>query len=362
MMMRCKLSALLILSIACFSAGAKARDIALSADHPSSYTVTTGDTVWNVASKFLRDPAQWPQLWSNRQQANQPLYPGDTLTLVQQGGQPRLELQRGGQPQTNDAAAGGDTPHEIKLEPRIREIPLSQAIPVIPLDHIRQFLTTPRVVSPQEMEEAPRVVRLADEHVLGGAGDRIYVRGIEKGSADGFTLFRAGKPYKDAVSGEILGYEAVYVGDTRLQSVDEEVATLLMTRSVREVLEGDRLLPIASEAIPTHYTPHAPEKNIEGHIIGVVNGVTQIGQYNVVILDRGEGDGLEIGHTLDVLQRGGKKHEGYTSNFFNEEEKIKLPDEPSGKLLVFRPFEHVSYALIMKATRAIHINDLIRTP
>ncbi|HLF96557.1 MAG TPA: LysM domain-containing protein [Methylococcaceae bacterium] len=368
MTMRRKLFALLILSIACFSTGARSREVALAADHPASYTIAPGDTIWSVAGKFLQDPAQWPQLWSNRHQAEQPLFAGDTLTLVEQGGQARLVLQRGSAApaasggEAASTASGKDTPYEIKVQPRIREVPADQAIPIIPLDHIRQFLTTPRVVSPEELADAPRVVRVADEHITGGAGDRIYVAGIEESSRDGYTLFRAGKPYKDGGNGEIVGYESVYVGDTRLQSMSEDVATLLMTRSVREILPGDRLLPIAEEIIPTHYTPHAPEKNIQGHIVGVVDGVTQIGQYNVVILDRGEEDGVEIGHTLDILQRGGYKQEGYTRNFFSEEEKLRLPDEFSGSLLVFRPFERVSYALVMKATRAIHINDIVRTP
>lgn len=364
MTMRRRLSALLIFSIACFPTGAVSREIALATGHPASYTIAPGDTLWSVAGKFLQDPAQWPQLWNNRQQADQPLYPGDTLVLAAQGGPPRLELQRGGEADGGAAAvaAGNDAPYEIKVQPRIREIPAYQAIPVIPLDHIRQFLTTPRVVSPEEMAGAPRVVRIADEHIAGGAGDRVYAAGIEEGSNDGFTVFRAGRPYRDGDHGEIIGYESVYVGDTRLRSVSADVATLLMTRSVREVLPGDRLLPIAEESIPTHYTPHAPEKNLRGHIIGVVDGVSQIGQYAVVILDRGEADGLEAGHTLDIFQRGGVRREGYTRNFFSPEENLRMPDELSGSLLVFRPFERVSYALVMKATRAIHINDLIRTP
>lgn len=364
MTMRRKLLALLILTIACFSTGANAREIALAADHPATYTIAPGDTVWSVAGKFLQDPAQWAQLWSSRQQAEEPLYPGDTLTLVEQGGQPRLELRRGaaaaGEAPSN--AYGDDAAHEIRVKPRIREVPAAQAIPIIPLDHIRQFLTTPRVVSPEEMAEAPRVVRIADEHITGGAGDRIYVAGITEDSKNGFSVFRAGKPYKSGDNGDIIGYESVYVGDTRLQSASEDVATFLMTRSVREVLPGDRLLPIVEESIPTHYTPRPPEKNIQGHIIGVVDGVTQIGQFNVVILDRGLEDGLEVGHTLDVLQRGGIKRGNYTRNFFSEEEKLRLPDEISGTLLVFRPFERVSYALIMRATRAIHSDDLVRTP
>lgn len=366
MTMRRKLLALLILLIACYPAGAMSKEVALAADHPASYTIAPGDTVWSVAGKFLQDPAQWPQLWGSRKEAEQPLFPGDTLTLATQGGKPRLDLRRGAA-----APAGGEEPspasaddsaYEIRVKPRIREVPAAQAIPIIPLDHVRQFLTTPRVVSPEELEDAPRVVRLADEHITGGAGDRIYVAGIEEGSRDGYTVFRSGKPLRDGGSGEIIGYESVHVGDTRLQSLSEDVATLLITRSVREVLAGDRLLPIEEESIPTHYTPHAPEKNIRGHIIGVVDGVTQIGQYAVVILDRGEEDGLEIGHTLDILQRGGVKQEGTTRDFFSEEEKLRMPDELSGSLLVFRPFEQVSYALVMRATKAIHLGDLIQTP
>jgi len=326
-----------------------ADELALNPSHPEKYTVVKGDTLWDISGMFLKDPWKWPKIWHNNPQIKNPhwIYPGDIVTLSYHNGKPRLSVHRGGMAGAND-----------QLSPRIRSEDLKEQIPVIPIDAIKQFLTSPRVVTRSDIQNAPYIVDIAGEHLVGGAGEHIYVRSILDDSVGGYTVFRPGMSYIDPVTGDHLGNEALYVADTNLLRVGDP-ATLLLTRTERETLVGDRLLPIVQEKIQLSYQPRAPKFDISGHIISVLGGVSQIGQYNVVVIDRGTADGVDTGHVLAILQSGAIVRDTVLNS---TAQNIKMPDEHAGILLVFRPFERVSYALVMRATGALHIMDLVRTP
>lgn len=322
-----------------------AADVALNPNHPDQYTVVKGDTLWDISARFLRDPWLWPEVWYVNPQVANPhlIYPGDILNLVYVDGQPRIQVTRGG---------------DGKLSPRIREESLDNAIPTIPLDAIKQFLTRVIVVDEGEMENSPYVVQSADEHVVTGAGDRIYVRGIEDRNVTLFDVYKPGGPYIDPDTGEILGYEALYAGTGPVQSFGDPT-TIKLTETAREVRVGDRLRPAYRSDPVVHFQPHAVPSGTEGHIISVVDGVTQIGQFNVVALDLGERDGMEIGHVLRVFQQGDVIKDPVSSKYGKT---VRLPDEEAGVVMIFRTFEKVSFGLIMSATRPIHVNDYVRTP
>ena len=322
-----------------------ADEIELNPAHPQTYTVVKGDTLWDIAGRFLKKPWQWPEIWHDNPQISNPhwIYPGDVLALSYVDGKPRLQVER---------------PSEIRLSPQVRVNPIAEAITTIPMNAIRPFLTHPKVANAGELAKAPYVVDFAGEHVVGGAGDRIYVRSIEDSNTAAFMVFRPGQAYKDAESGEILGYEALYVADAELRRTGDP-ATLLLTATDREVLIGDRLMPVEQEKIQMYYKPHAPAKPIRGHIISVIDGVTQIGQYDIVVIDRGVADGIETGHVLDIFQGSRIQRDSVRAQFG---EFVKLPSEKEGLLMVFRPFERVSFALVMDATRAIHVLDAVQTP
>lgn len=333
------------IGVCLLGSAASAGHIQLNPAHPDRYTVVKGDTLWDISGKFLSKPWQWPEIWQNNPQIRNPhlIYPGDVIALSYADGEPRLHLE---------------TESDIRLSPEVRVSPLARAIPLIPMDAIRQFLTRPRVVNDRELQEAPYVVDFAGEHIVGGIGDRVYVRAIEDGTDRAFTLFRPGQAYKDFVTDDVLGYEAIYVADSQLERTGDP-ATLLLTRAEREVIIGDRLLPVEQEKIEIYFQPHAPAQNIEGHIISVLDGVSQIGQYQVVAIDKGTADGIETGHVLDIYQSGRP-----TRDIVNPRpgETVTLPSEQAGLLMVFRPFERVSYAVVMSATRAIHVSDTVKTP
>ena len=214
------------------------------------------------------------------------------------------------------------------------------------------------MVDANELDTAPYVVQSAGEHVITGSGDRVYVRGIENTDTAIYDFFEPGDAYIDPDTNEVLGYEALYVGSGPVQKFGDP-ATILLTETTREVRVGDRLRPSdRSYSIP-YFQPHAPAPGTEGHIISVIDGVTQIGQFNVVSIDLGTREGMEVGHVLRILQKGKVINDTVSGK---RGDQVKLPDEDAGLVMIFRTFEKVSFGLVMKATSSIHINDVVRTP
>jgi len=346
-------------------APAPAPEVELKPNYPEKYVVVKGDTLWDISTRFLKSPWQWPQLWHDNPQVKNPhlIYPGDVLSLYFVNGKPMMQVQRDGQT-ISTAPVEEPIPTEVrgrgyktvKLTPRIREESLEQAIPTIPLDAIHQFLTRPRVVAAEELDNAPYVVELADQHLAAGGGYRVYTRGIKEsdGIAD-YALVRAGDTYRDPDTGEILGYEAVYIGDARIQRYGDP-ATMQVTSANREILRGDRLLPVGGDVLQANYMPHPPENKVSGKIIAVLDGVAQIGQYQVVVLNLGRQEDVDPGQVLAVYQNGQEIKDTVEGG------SVKLPDEHAGEVMVFRVFERVSYALVMRATRTIHTLDKVTNP
>jgi hypothetical protein len=345
----------LALAITCtFSTFTAADSVNLNSDHPDRYTVVKGDTLWGISERFLQDPWRWPDVWHVNQHIQNPhlIYPGDEIELTYVDGEPQLNLKRSNS--TRTTKPGGT----VRLSPRIRESNLAQAIPTIPMDAIRQFLLHPEVVNKHEMEEAPYVVAFPEDRLAVGAGDSIYVRSIDSKKNPNFTVFREGEALVDPETKEILGYDAKYVGDAQLKKIGDP-ATLYLSKTSSEVSIGDRLKEATDQHYDSHFTPRPPKTDINGHIILVTNGVSRIGQYNTVVLSRGREDGLEAGHVLNIWQAGNLVHD-YVSD--NPRETVKLPDEKAGYLMVYKTFDRVSYALVMRAEKEISVGDVVKTP
>jgi hypothetical protein len=325
-----------------------AESVALNKEHPDRYTVVEGDTLWDIASRFLRDPWQWRTIWRDNTYIRNPglIYPGDVIALTGTADQPRLEVE---------------TPSELRLSPEIRVSPLDAAIPSIPLKAIRQFLTRPQVLSIDQLNAAPYVVSIADEHIVAGAGNRIFVRGLGTDAEilDEYAVVRSGMPLKSDETGELLGHEAIYIGTARFDQKGPDASAFAVTSSEQELRIGDRLVPIQPDQVKIHYQPHAPNFPIRASILNVVGGVSQIGQYSVLTLDKGTADGLETGHVLEIWQQGQPVRDMIS---VHRGELANVPDQRAGVLMVFRPFERVSYGLVMKANRFVHVRDFVQTP
>lgn len=333
-----------ILFIGLFSGlSSAAGDTKLRGDAPERYQVVPGDTLWGIASRFLREPWRWPEIWQmNREQIRNPhrIYPGDIIIAEDTVHGRRLRM--------------ADEKGTVRLSPRVRvEESAMQAIPSIPAEKIEPFLDQPLVIEKGKLDKAPVVLGSSDDRVILSTGDKIYIRDLPVDQGAIWQVFRSGKALTDPdQNNRILGYEAVYLGTVEITDF-AAISTARVTRSVQEILKGDRLLPLSAEEID-NYLPHAPDFSVAGRIISVYGGVNEIGENMIVTLNLGSNSGIEPGHVLAVYHENDiRSHEG---------KQISLPDERVGLAMVFRVFDTVSYALIMQSTQVIKVTDAVKTP
>ncbi len=320
---------------------------------PDRYVVVRGDTLWGIASKFLKDPWRWPEIWKlNEQEIKNPhlIYPGDVIVLDRSGENPELRIEMG---------------ETVKLEPRVRvEDSDRQAIPSIPPSVIEPFLTRPLVIEPNGLDNAPRIIAAQADRVFLGSGDVAYVSGIKDANAESlWQIYRPGKPLVDPETRKTLGYEAIFLGDGRVTKTGDP-ATVQIFAARQEIGAGDRLVA-AGPLVLKSYVPHAPVAQIHGRIISTAGGLRETGPQNVVTLNKGRDDGLEDGHVLALLRLGRTVSKTTRSTKWfraDQVEATKLPDERYGLVFVFRTFDHVSFALVMSASRPVLLGDVVTTP
>ena len=348
----------------------------LSPNAPQSYTVKAGDTLWAISGLFLKSPWRWPELWGmNLSDIKNPhlIYPGQTLFLDTSDGRARLRM--------GTAGSDGSVP-TVRLSPRTRSEQLAVgALPTLKSQFIEAFLAEPVIVDAQGLSAAPRIVAAQDSRVLLTRGDRAYARGTpgaelmdDAGKPQkAYRVFRSATPLKDPLTGELLGYEAQYVGKALLarseatqSSLDAEgknrsdiiPATIDITDAKEEMRVGDRLLPEPPRQIQS-YVPHAPQTHVDARIVSIYgSAVANAAQNQVVAINRGTRDGMESGHVLAILKDG----ERLVDKTGAEPTQIKLPDERNGLLMVFRTFERVSYALVLDITSGVKVGDHLVNP
>lgn len=333
-------------------------NIPLTADAPDEYVVKTGDTLWDISKVFLRDAWYWPEIWYVNPQVANPhlIYPGDKLKLVYIDGQPRLTIAERGE-------SGGDK----KLSPSVRREPLSQAITAIPYDIIASFMGRPTLLDANQVKSAPYVVAMRDGHIIGAVGNEVYARGVKSAPVDArYSIIHVEEPLRDPDNNNVLGYSGMYVGAGPIATAGDP-AKLILTDSTREALQGDKLFPESVE-VNTDFVPHAPEADVNASIIAVRSHKV-MGQYQVVALNRGAKHGLEPGHVLAAYKAGGTARDSYSKGGLGSgrgltagAERVQLPDERIGILMVFKAFDRMSYALVMETTHEIRQGDRAKNP
>ncbi len=374
---------------------ARAEDAQVKEGAPDRYVVVKGDTLWGISGKFLNEPWRWPEIWQlNKEQIKNPhwIYPGDVVVLDNIGGKARLKLIR---------AQKYNGTEVVVLSPTVRTEahPDRTAIPAISPADIGPFLSQPLVIEKDGLDNAPEIVASEENRVIIGAGNRAYVAGLKAGDPRQWQVFRSGKPFVDPDTKEILGYEAVYLGEARVISFGE-TSTVEITRAVAEINRGDRLVRLKETEL-TNFVPHAPDAPVRGRILTVYAGVAEAGPQSIITINRGSKDGIEKGDVLAIHRLGVevpvskpetkedkplrsmdqteclKKDAKVSFNEFYDRSKawgpcpketpadkgyVKLPEERYGLLLVFRTFDRVSYALVMQATAAVHQGDVVTNP
>jgi LysM domain len=331
---------------------------AIKPEAPASYTVQRGDTLWDLANLFLKDPWLWPEIWQINQQVENPhlIYPGDVLALG---------YGANGAPQITLARAGG-----ARLDPRLRTTALDGAIATIPYAAIAAFLERPTVLSREQLRTAPRVLGFRDGHMIGGAGHEAYVKGLNSAERSRYNIYRVGEQIVDPDDGDVLGFMGAYTATgvvMRPGRSDKDTAKIVLEDTARETLQGDPLIAADSDT-PLNFLPRAPGRKIDGEIVAVFDGTELIGQYRIVAINRGRSQGIELGHIMAIDRRGEEVKDaprrvfGRMSLGSSLSPKVQLPDERAGSLMVFKVYDRMSYGLTVSVTTPLRIGDRVRTP
>jgi hypothetical protein len=381
-----------LLVISCLSfninAGTNGDAVQLQKNAPERHVVVKGDTLWGISGKFLKDPWLWPKVWRmNRSEIKNPhlIYPGDVVVLDTSSGSPQLKLVR----------------ETVVLEPGIIEEPLTEeAIQTISPSVITPFLSQPLLIENNQLDDSPRIISGPDNRVVLSPGTRVYINDIKEGAGTYWNVYRPGEQLVDPDTREVLGTEAIYLGDVDIARYGAP-ATGDIVRAKEEIFTKDRLV-VSQDEFKSSFVPRAPEAEINGRIMRIYGGVAEGGPNTVVSINRGKNDGLEEGHVL-AIKRYGKvivdpEYKDQKTNQVTPEEKnlkelnfdvstdedgkkvvnfekdvkqtnvalkpgqVKLPDERIGLLMIFRTFDKVSYGLIMNTSDSVHTLDAVQTP
>jgi hypothetical protein len=327
---------------------------ALAANAPDTYTVKRGDTLWDISSIFLTSPWRWPELWGmNKEQIANPhlIYPGQMLRLVRSDGRARLEIA-GDQP-----VGAGDV---VRLSPTVRDLGGErEAISSIPNRVIEPFLSRPAIVSPEELAQYPRIVATQEQRVHVGVGDTVFGRGFADEAVERFAIFRPARPLfdpDDVDRRRPIAWEAFYLGVAQ-KTRGGDVATLRILESTQEIGVGDRLVPITRVPV-INYVPRRPDQPIDGRIVSIYSGLAETGTQSIVALNRGARHGVQVGYVLELLDTGATIRDRTS----DRREFITLPDERIGHMFVFRVFDEISYALVLRVTKPVRVGDRFTQP
>lgn len=330
----------------------------LNPDAPESYTVKDGDTLWDISGRFLKGAWKWPQIWDYNPQIQNPhlIYPGDKLFLTYVNGQPTLSLIRNGQSVANGGVGGvRSSGNATRVSPKIRVESLSEAVPTIPGDAIKQFLVRPNVVTGSQLKNAPYVVGNEEGRLISSLGQEIFVRGDVDHSQPKFGIFRKTKSLKDPRTGKFLGFEVIHVAEAKLMNVGDP-STMVITSNSREIMSGDVLLPSVNDGMTHNYTPRMPPLEGAGRIVSLVDAISQSSRDRIIVVNVGKKIGIEVGDVLAIESRGESIIDRHGKRAYD---RVKTPNKRTGVVMIFQTFDDVSYGLVMESSRTVKKNDII---
>ena len=336
--------------------------VPLAPSAPERYVVKKGDTLWDIAGVFLKQPWYWPEIWYVNPSIANPhlIYPGDVLYLTYVDGKPRISLDR---------------PGAVRLSPQVRTEPLANAIRAIPYDLLMKFAGRPELLEKDDVKKRPYIVGVRDRHLVAADMNEVYAQNLGTPPAGSrFTVMHVGDELHDPDTGHLLGYIGHYAGT--VETIDTtgtpkhhgSMTHLAVVETGREISAGDRLYPTVVE-IGNDFILSAPaNQNLDGQVIAVVKGLYVAGRYQVLAINRGKHDGLVPGNAVAIFARGETVND-YTDTgpfdwrrFATNYKTVRLPDERSGTILLFRVYDHMSYGLIVESQHAMRVGDFIKHP
>ncbi|WP_047049383.1 LysM peptidoglycan-binding domain-containing protein [Vibrio mexicanus] len=309
--------------------------VVLKSDAPQTYTVVKGDTLWDISALYLDSPWLWPKLWQINPEINNPhlIYPGDKITLVWKNGQPTLSLKT-----------------MVKLSPKVR-VRDKKAISAVEESLVLPYLKSDRLVDEQTLTQSAVVLGASSGTQYLNLEDTFYISGEH--SARDWGIYRQVKRYQRgehiAVSLKRVATATLQSGYPEKQQNHQEYTALVVTEQNSEIMANDLALPDDGRdghSFDLTFYPQPSPADSFAQILGSLSGSQYVAQNQLVVIDRGLSDDLRQGSMFSLFEQGATAQSHFAKVPSSRNGEITLPDTHVGDLMVVKPYDHFSLALV----------------
>jgi len=322
---------------------------ALAAEEPIIYTVQKGDTLWGISKRFIKDPYYWPNLWSHNPSIGNPhlIYPGQKLRIYDG----RIEII----PSAELAAVAAP------VDPTLAAAPIAAAGEEIRL--VNTYGGARSFISVGETATLGTLIDTTENRVLMYEGDSAFLEMQELAAvAPGqrFALLELGTKVTHPVTQELVGYQVNHLGFAEVTEVTPSVAVAIIKDSTREIQRGARVRPYVE--LPTAIARKATSLDLQGYIVAADESKIALSQLDVIHIDRGAADGLEVGNELTLFRQRTFTKSARPLKQLDPDNAVILPDIELGKAVVIDTQERTAAALILQVSNLpIYRGDRVST-
>jgi len=343
---------------------------------PDTYTVRPGDTLWDLAGRFLNNPWYWPKVWSYNPEITNPHWidPGQLLRFFPSAEEAptRVEPVEGpiASPEPEAPEAEPEAPRELEdfskgdlagsndLVDEDASVAVSGPYKI---GYVPPRATTARhetFVTRRELEESGELVGAFEDKLMLSTTDQTYARfkgDVEVKKGEAYVIYRTEREIVHPVTKEVFGYQTVVVGAGRVTAVDEKAVKLVITQTFEPIERGAKLGPWSDRFVKqVARRPNGVE--LVGTIVGAQQEIlTLLGESHIVFVDKGKEDGVEEGNVFKVVRAG----DPYGSPMTTARWDDSLPKEDVGDLLIIDVKEHASTALVTRSLVELYLGDRI---
>jgi len=329
---------------------------AIKADAPNRYIVKKGDTLWDISGRYLDSPWRWKEIWATNKQIKNPnlIYPNDILILCVIQGKTLIGVD------TGEGCAGVEkqlTGNVVSSTVSVTST--ANSIPPLPWSAIQHWLDKTVIVNPQDFNTTPYILASKKGNLITASGDKVYAKGVPLIVGQRYGIYREGELYVEPKTQEVMGLEVTQVATGLVTSTETNgVSSLQLTDSYdKEVREGDRVFVELNNSIPPVFYPAPATVSRGGMIVRVMDSISSAAKGSVVAINLGSTHGAKPGDVLTVYQKG-----ALIRDTKDNDTPVRLPNEPSGMVMVFNTFDNISYAYVLDSELPLNVGDQLLPP
>ncbi len=319
----------------------------LNQNIPQPYIVKKGDTLWDIANYFFKEPKKWLNIWEKNLYITNPdlIYPGNKIWF-------RPKTAQNHQVQEVQQAVS------MRIErpkPKVIIKPVERLTPPKNSKTLMTALMHQDFIAPHSDKGVGYVVGARDDRLNFGMNDVIYLNiTYPVHIGDRFDVFREDDPIWNVSHEKVVGLLVEHLGVVKILSEEQGVYRAQITQGFKEIMRGDRIKP--ATIIDPNITPEAAKQHIVGRVLYIQNHGSAAGENQVIGINRGLGDGLKTGTILSIYRPGRRVMDA------TKEHMTMLPNEHIADIMVLKAQRDASLCLVTDSTSAIHLGDLVRNP